>query len=66
MVDGQGRPTDSIIGGNISCALDQVWTTCGAVVSDVDHGADLERKRLLEILHWGETDLVDDKDVRER
>lgn len=63
--DGQGQPTDSILGGTVTCDFDQLWSTCSNIVTDVDRFARLEEDRLRAMLRAGETDLVDDDFIRQ-
>jgi len=65
LTDGQGHPTDSILGGTLTCRVDEVWSTCFRVVLDVNQYVRMEQEQLRALLRDGETDLVDDEAVRQ-
>jgi hypothetical protein len=64
LLDSEGQPTDSIVGGSSTCTLESLWSTCAAVVSDISRFARSVQAVDESCLRAGETDLIDDDWVR--
>jgi hypothetical protein len=68
---GTRREDDSILGGVVPCRMETLDATCTAVVKDLGKFAQMERdfeagrvERMWQQLKAGETDLIDDDEVR--